>query len=167
MQRRLWTVIGLVLALSLAVVLSGVVGCSKKEESSVNENTTTDTSMTAPAPGGETTTDTTGMSSGGSNQMANAGESGSGGDPAKGKAIFDSKCSTCHGQTGKGDGPLSASLNPRPRDFHDKAYMSTQSDDKLFHSIKYGKPPMPAWKDQGLSDDDIRNVLAYERTFGK
>ena len=45
--------------------------------------------------------------------------------------------------------------------------MDAQSDDKLFHSVKYGKSQMPAWGQQGLSDDDIRNALAYVRQLEK
>lgn len=37
----------------------------------------------------------------------------------KGKAIYDGAgaCSTCHGPGGAGDGPVAATLNPKPRDF--------------------------------------------------
>ena len=36
---------------------------------------------------------------------------------ARGEAVFKQHCSSCHGDTGRGDGPAAASLNPRPRDF--------------------------------------------------
>ncbi len=36
----------------------------------------------------------------------------------KGEQLFKVDCSPCHGLGGKGDGPASASLNPKPRDFH-------------------------------------------------
>lgn len=35
----------------------------------------------------------------------------------KGKSIFQSTCSTCHGANGKGDGPASGALKPSPRNF--------------------------------------------------
>jgi mono/diheme cytochrome c family protein len=35
-----------------------------------------------------------------------------------GEQLFKVDCSPCHGLGGKGDGPASASLNPKPRDFH-------------------------------------------------
>jgi mono/diheme cytochrome c family protein len=35
-----------------------------------------------------------------------------------GQQLFKIYCSSCHGADGKGDGPASASLNPKPRDFH-------------------------------------------------
>jgi mono/diheme cytochrome c family protein len=36
---------------------------------------------------------------------------------AKGKNIFTTVCSSCHGTDGKGDGPAATSLNPKPRNF--------------------------------------------------
>jgi mono/diheme cytochrome c family protein len=36
---------------------------------------------------------------------------------AKGKDLFGRNCAPCHGETGQGDGPAAATLNPRPRDF--------------------------------------------------
>ena len=90
------------------------------------------------------------------------------GDPAKGKAIFAEKCSPCHGQQGKGDGPAGAALNPKPRNQSDVKYMSTLTDEHIFKVIKDGgasvgkSPAMPAWG-SALSNDDIWNVIAYVR----
>ncbi|GBD87788.1 cytochrome c [bacterium BMS3Abin03] len=36
---------------------------------------------------------------------------------AKGKAIFKTTCSVCHGENGKGTGPGAAGMNPAPRNF--------------------------------------------------
>jgi mono/diheme cytochrome c family protein len=36
---------------------------------------------------------------------------------AKGKDLFAGNCAPCHGETGQGDGPAAATLNPRPRNF--------------------------------------------------
>ena len=38
-------------------------------------------------------------------------------DAAAGKTIFEANCASCHGTSGKGDGPVGAALNPPPRDF--------------------------------------------------
>jgi mono/diheme cytochrome c family protein len=38
-------------------------------------------------------------------------------DAAAGKAPFEANCASCHGTSGKGDGPVGAALNPPPRDF--------------------------------------------------
>ncbi|NCQ16881.1 MAG: c-type cytochrome [Ignavibacteria bacterium] len=36
----------------------------------------------------------------------------------KGKKLFETACSSCHGTNGKGDGPAGIALNPKPRNFH-------------------------------------------------
>lgn len=36
---------------------------------------------------------------------------------ARGKVLYDQTCGTCHGATGKGDGPGAGQLNPKPRNF--------------------------------------------------
>jgi mono/diheme cytochrome c family protein len=39
----------------------------------------------------------------------------------RGRDIFRANCTPCHGETGLGDGPTSATLNPKPRNFHSLA----------------------------------------------
>ena len=39
------------------------------------------------------------------------------GDAAAGKPIYEANCASCHGTSGKGDGPVGKALNPPPRDF--------------------------------------------------
>ena len=54
-------------------------------------------------------------------------------DLAKGKAIYSGigACSSCHGETGMGDGPASAALNPKPRNFTVGDYLyDTDGDGK-------------------------------------
>ncbi|MDA0999080.1 MAG: cytochrome c [bacterium] len=93
-------------------------------------------------------------------------------DAAAGKAKYQQFCAACHGLTGKGDGPAAGSLNPKPRDHTDKAYMKTLSDEQLFKITKLGgpavgkAPTMPPWGG-ALQDADIRNVIAYIRSLAK
>ena len=44
-----------------------------------------------------------------------AGGASAAGDAAKGKATFQTLCVSCHGETGKGDGPVGAVLQPPPQ----------------------------------------------------
>jgi mono/diheme cytochrome c family protein len=92
------------------------------------------------------------------------------GDPiAEGKQIFMQTCTPCHGQEGKGDGPASASLDPKPRNLTDPAYMAPLNDRYLFELISRGgiamgkSPMMPA--QPGLAAHDIGNVIAYVRSL--
>jgi mono/diheme cytochrome c family protein len=91
-------------------------------------------------------------------------------DPEEGKKLYMQFCASCHGQSGKGDGPAAAALNPKPRDHTDRQYMSSLSDDQLFKVIKEGgasvgkSPIMPPWG-PSLKDDQIKDVIAYVRTL--
>ena len=101
------------------------------------------------------------------------------GDAAKGKAIFTANCASCHGDGGKGDGPVGAALNPHPRDFTKGEFKfdaakdgKPGSDAALTNVIKngagvYGGSPLMAPWGGTLSDADIQNVIAYVRTFKK
>ena len=90
-----------------------------------------------------------------------------GGDPDKGRAVFDRNCAACHGPKGKGDGPTGAMLTPKPADLASAA-TARKSDADLRTIIEKGKPPtaMIGWKGQ-LSDGEIGDVLAYVRSLGK
>jgi len=91
-------------------------------------------------------------------------------DPEQGKKLYGTYCVTCHGESGKGDGPAAATLNPKPRDHTSKEYMSQLSDDDLLKVIKDGgasigkSPIMPPWG-AALKDDQIKDVIAYVRTL--
>lgn len=52
--------------------------------------------------------------------------------------LFEVECSSCHGPTGRGDGPEALGLQPRPRDLNNGAYISSLRERRLFLSIGYG-----------------------------
>lgn len=87
-------------------------------------------------------------------------------DLGKGKELFNGTCAACHGTLGKGDGPGAANLNPKPRDFSDKAYMGKLTDADIRNTIKYGgaikgMPQMPSHPQ--FSDSDLGNLTGYVR----
>jgi cytochrome c oxidase cbb3-type subunit 3 len=92
------------------------------------------------------------------------------GDQEQGKEIYDQLCWRCHGHLGKSDGPVSDAMNPRPRDLTDRTYMSTVSDENLLTVIRHGgaavgkSPAMMAFN-EALSDDEIRDLVAFIRTL--
>jgi mono/diheme cytochrome c family protein len=62
-----------------------------------------------------------------------------GGGAAKtAREIFTSRCVTCHGALGRGDGPGAVGLVPPPRDLTDAAWQATVSDQDLEKVIAYG-----------------------------
>jgi mono/diheme cytochrome c family protein len=92
------------------------------------------------------------------------------GDPiGAGKQIFMQICTPCHGPEGRGDGPASVSLDPKPRNLTDPAYMAPLNDRYLFELISRGgiavgkSAQMPA--QSGLAAQDITNVVSYVRTL--
>lgn len=87
------------------------------------------------------------------------------GDPTKGKIIYATNCLICHGERGKGDGLIGASLSPPPTDLTG-SQARAKSDTDLQTVIQEGRAAMPAWKKR-LSDQDIQNLLAYIRSLGE
>jgi len=102
-----------------------------------------------------------------------AGPSAAAGKPgevslAVGDAVFQQRCALCHGPNGMGDGPGGAALNPKPRNFHDKAVQDTLSDAWIEHTIMNGKAGtgMPPWK--GLvSESEAKSLILKIRSFNK
>jgi cytochrome c553 len=101
-------------------------------------------------------------------------------DVAAGKAKFQSLCVSCHGEGGKGDGPtgkaLAAAGQPAPRDFTVGDFIldpdkdgkkGTDTDLKLIitkGALVYGGSAMMA-PVQGLSEDDLNNIIAFIRSL--
>jgi mono/diheme cytochrome c family protein len=93
------------------------------------------------------------------------------GDAKAGKAVYDLKCSGCHGVKGDGKGPAAELLLPAPRDFTSGIYKirttanKTPTDQDLFRIISDGMPgtSMPAWA--VLPEKDRWNLVAYIKTF--
>ena len=60
-------------------------------------------------------------------------------DPAyEARQLFKTKCQACHGDHGAGDGPASATLDPKPRAFADAAWQASVTDDQLKKTIIEG-----------------------------
>jgi len=96
------------------------------------------------------------------------------GDAAKGKVIYDKRCTWCHGANGDGAGAAKDRLNPPPRDFTSGNYkIKTTSfdemvpnDEDVFRMIRDGMPgtSMPGWKDL-LAEQDMWDLVAYVKSF--
>lgn len=87
--------------------------------------------------------------------------------------IFSSRCSVCHGATGHGDGPGAAALTPKPRNYHDKAWQDSVTDDEIEKAIVYGgaavgrSPSMVANPDLGNKPEVVAALKDMIRQFGK
>jgi mono/diheme cytochrome c family protein len=77
-------------------------------------------------------------------------------------------CASCHGADGRGSWRATLFM-VRPGDLADPAALAPLTDEYLFDLIKHGggplgKPGMPAFGFH-LSDEQIRALIAYVRTF--
>ena len=80
---------------------------------------------------------------------------------ALGKAVYVKECSSCHADTGKGNGSAAKDLNPKPNDLT-VAKVWEQTDGVLFWKITEGRKPMPGYE-KLLSEDDRWHVINYMR----
>ena len=80
-----------------------------------------------------------------------------------GKKVFEKECLSCHGPSGKGDGPKSAQLKVPPHDLS-APQITGQSDGALFWKLTTGKNPMPKF-DELLTEEQRWQVIHYMRSF--
>jgi len=88
----------------------------------------------------------------------------------RGAVIYQNQCAACHGDTGRGDGPMAANLEHKPADLTSNFHQPGQSgDDYLFWRISEGGmvapfkgtgSSMPAFK-FALDDQQRWDVLSY------
>ncbi|MCA1644852.1 MAG: copper resistance protein CopC [Chloroflexi bacterium] len=82
----------------------------------------------------------------------------------RGRVVYQ-RCVVCHGAAGRGDGPLSRTLQPRPADF--RVHMAAgHTDRQLFDWVTRGidATAMPAFGDQ-VSEQERWDVINYIRGF--
>ena len=82
----------------------------------------------------------------------------------KGKKIYDKLCWTCHGKLGKGDGPMSPNLDPKPA-VHTSDAVQNQTDGAIFWKITNGKGLMAPYGNL-LSKTERWQLIAYIRKLG-
>jgi mono/diheme cytochrome c family protein len=89
---------------------------------------------------------------------------------AKGKAIFEGKgtCFTCHGNSGKGDGPAGAALDPSPRNFTNPEFNKIRTPGEMFWVVKNGSAGtgMIAYNPAMINDDEAWEAITYARSLG-
>ena len=88
---------------------------------------------------------------------------------ADAKVTYEKECTKCHGADGKGDTKMGKKLGAK--DYTDPKVQAEVTDAAAFKAIKEGlkdKEGKTLMKPtEGVSDADIKAVVAYMRTFKK
>ena len=79
-----------------------------------------------------------------------------------GKDLYQSNCTPCHGDKGKGDGSAAASLNPPPAD-HSSTSVQSETDGAIFWKLSEGHNSMPSY--YSLNDKQRWAIVNYIRTL--
>ena len=88
---------------------------------------------------------------------------------ADAKALYEQDCAKCHGVDGKGETKMGKKLGAK--DYTDAKVQAELKDDGAVKAIKEGlkdKDGKSLMKPaEGMSDEDIKGLVAYMRSFKK
>jgi mono/diheme cytochrome c family protein len=90
---------------------------------------------------------------------------------AEAEQIFSTRCFTCHGPSGAGDGPGSQGLVPPPRNFQEPAWQDSVTDTHIEQIVMYGgaavgkSPTMPGNPDLTAKPEVVRALVAHIRAL--
>jgi len=145
-MRSIISSIGAVLVVALAVSACGKSGSDNSQAAPGQATTSTTTTSATPASG-----DTAAVEA---------------------RKTFDTVCAACHGADGKGDGPGAAALEPKPRNYTDKAWQGSVTDEQIEQVITMGgaavgkSPAMPAQPQLKNKPDVLNELVRIIRGFG-
>lgn len=84
----------------------------------------------------------------------------------KGKTTFQTSCASCHGADGKGDGVAGATLNPKPRNFHElTGWKNGTSLTAMYLTLEKGIPNTGMASFSNLPPEDRLDIISYIRTL--
>ncbi|MGE0079744.1 MAG: c-type cytochrome [Thiohalomonadaceae bacterium] len=95
------------------------------------------------------------------------------GDAAKGRELFARHCAACHGAHGEGGHGTGVTFS-RPRDLpimppalNNPGFLAAASDAMIKATLMRGRDgtPMISFLDQGLSEQDIDDIVSFVRSF--
>jgi cytochrome c553 len=92
---------------------------------------------------------------------------------AEAQTTFKTICATCHGESGLGNGPAASALNPKPRNYSDKTWQASVTDDQIKQTILMGgaavgkSPAMPAQPQLKEKPEVVAEMVKIIRTFGR
>ena len=97
------------------------------------------------------------------------------GNVAHGKQLFSKSCSACHGDQGQGGNGTGVTFS-RPRGqpiiapaLNNSGFLAAASDAMIKSTLMHGRKgtPMTSYLKQGLSEQDIDDLVSYVRSFAQ
>ena len=84
----------------------------------------------------------------------------------RGKEMYELHCLVCHGEQGRGDGPVGKKFVPQPMELN-LDYVQLQPDGQLFYTISHGSLRMPAYRQAIPAEDRWHLVNFIKEMFGE
>ena len=87
--------------------------------------------------------------------------------------VYNQLCSSCHGMDGAAATPGAMALNPKPRNFTDKAWQASVDDNRIYTVLKQGggavglSATMVSFAGVLDTDEKLNAMVKYVRSFGK
>jgi len=83
---------------------------------------------------------------------------------ATGKALYVKHCKSCHGATGKGDGPKAVNLKTKIRSFSSKEFKA-QKPGEIYYESYIGRNEMPNFESKIPDESDRWSIINYLMTL--
>ena len=95
------------------------------------------------------------------------------GDAVHGKTLYSSYCAVCHGAEGEGGKGTGVTFSRRRNlpiiapALNNPGFLAAASDQMIRHTLQFGREgtPMRSFLVQGLSEQDIDDLVSYVRSF--
>lgn len=86
----------------------------------------------------------------------------------KGKTLYETNCSSCHGSNGMGDGPAGKTLIPPPRNFtYMKGWTNGTGIFDMYKTLQEGIASRGMAQYNNIPPEDRFSIIHYIRTFSK
>jgi len=83
----------------------------------------------------------------------------------RGGQMYKLHCLVCHGERGRGDGPVGRKFVPQPMELN-LDYVQLQPDGQLFYTISHGSIAMPFYRQAMPAEDRWHLVNFIKEVFG-
>ena len=85
---------------------------------------------------------------------------------ARGREMYERHCLVCHGEQGRGNGPVGQKFVPQPMELN-LDYVQLQPDGQLFYTISHGSIAMPFYRQAVPAEDRWHLVNFIKEVFGE